>query len=46
MPLEPKHIKNFLKNSANDKFNSELLDLIIKRLNKLCFEECQIDRIG
>ncbi len=45
MPLEPNHLANFLGNTVNDKFNSELLDLIIKRINKLCFEECQIDRI-
>jgi hypothetical protein len=45
MPLEPNHIIKFLGNTVNDKFNSELLDLVIKRINKLCFEECQIDRI-
>jgi len=45
MPLDPNHIINFLGNTINDKFNSELLDLIIKRIHKLCFEECQIDRI-
>ncbi|MFX0072787.1 MAG: hypothetical protein ACFFAO_17025 [Candidatus Hermodarchaeota archaeon] len=45
MPLEPKHVINFLEDSTNDKFNSELLDLLIKRINRLCFEECQIDRI-
>lgn len=45
MPLEPNHLIKFLGNTINDKFNSELLDLIIKRINKLCFEECQIDRI-
>ena len=45
MPLEPNHIVKFLGNTVNDKFNSELFDLIIKRINKLCFEECQIDRI-
>ncbi|MFX1442100.1 MAG: hypothetical protein ACFFHV_01690 [Promethearchaeota archaeon] len=45
MPLEPNHISKFLGNTINDKFNSELLDLIIKRIHKLCFEECQIDRI-
>ena len=28
------------------KFNAELLDLLIKRINKLCFEECQVDRIS
>ena len=45
MPIEPKHLTRFFKNNANDKFNSELYDLLIKRINKLCFEECQIDRI-
>lgn len=45
MPLEPKHILKLLEKSTNEKFKSELLELMIKRINKLCFEECQIDRI-
>ena len=45
MPLEPRHIIEFIGDAPNDKFNSELLDLLIKRVNKLCFDECQIDRI-
>ena len=44
MPLEPDHITSFLDDPTNDKFNYELLDLLIKRIDKLCFEECQIDR--
>jgi len=38
MPLEPRHIIDFLGDATNDKFNSELLDLLIKKVNKLCFE--------
>ncbi len=45
MPIEPDHILKFLEDPLNEKFNSELIDLLIKRINKLCFEECQIDRI-
>ena len=45
MPLEPRHIIEFLGDATNDKFNSELLGYLIKRVNKLCFDECQIDRI-
>ena len=45
MPIEHDHILKFLDDPLNDKFNSELIDLLIKRINRLCFEECQIDRI-
>ena len=45
MPIEHDHIIKFLDDPLNEKFNSELIDLVIKRINKLCFEECQIDRI-
>ncbi len=45
MPIIPDHILKFLGNNANDKLNTELVDLLIKRINKLCLEECQIDRI-
>ena len=45
MPLEPKHILDFLEDTVNDKFNSEIINLLLKRLNELCFQECQIDRI-
>ncbi|MFW9898880.1 MAG: hypothetical protein ACFFDO_06435 [Candidatus Thorarchaeota archaeon] len=46
MPLDPNHLINFLKNISNDKFSSEMLFLLINRIDKLCFEECQIDRIA
>ena len=46
MPLDPKHIINFLENTSNDKFNSQLLHLLLNKIDKLCFEECQIDRIA
>lgn len=46
MPLDPNHLINFLENISNDKFSSEMLFLLINRIDKLCFEECQIDRIA
>ncbi|MFX1327667.1 MAG: hypothetical protein ACFE91_05915 [Promethearchaeota archaeon] len=45
MPLQPSHILKFLDNEADSKAKSELIDLLRKRIDKLCFEECQIDRI-
>ncbi len=45
MPLLPEHISSFLDTETDSKFKSELLDLLNLRINKLCFEECQIDRI-
>jgi len=45
MPFQPDHIAKFLDNETDSKFKSELLDLLNSRINKLCFEECQIDRI-
>jgi hypothetical protein len=45
MPLEEKHILKFLDNPVNERFSSELLDLVIDRINSLCFKECQVDRI-
>jgi len=45
MPLEPEHINRFLENDSDMKTRSELIDLLNKRINKLCFEECQVDRI-
>jgi len=47
MPLQPDHIKKFLMEKTSfTKSKNDLLDLMIKRVNKLCFEECQIDRIS
>ena len=46
MPLDPEHIEKFLENTSNDKLNTELLYMLIKRIDKLCFEECEIDRIA
>ncbi len=45
MPLEPEHINRFLENDSDMKSRSELIDLLNKRIYKLCFEECQVDRI-
>ncbi|MFX0187929.1 MAG: hypothetical protein ACFE8A_09345 [Candidatus Hodarchaeota archaeon] len=46
MPLDPNHLIKFFENISNDKFSSEMLFLLINRIDKLCFEECQIDRIA
>ena len=46
MPLEENHILKFLDNPVNERFNSEMMDLLIKRINDLCFKECQVDRIA
>lgn len=46
MPIQPEHITNFLNSDSESKFKSELMDLLIKRINQLCFQECQIDRIA
>ncbi|MFX1572616.1 MAG: hypothetical protein ACFFB0_07700 [Promethearchaeota archaeon] len=45
MPLQPNHIANFLENESDSKYKSELLDLLNLRIKKLCFEECERDRI-
>ncbi|MFW9945594.1 MAG: hypothetical protein ACFFDX_02080 [Candidatus Odinarchaeota archaeon] len=45
MPLQEEHINKFLENDSDMKTRSELIDLLNKRINKLCFEECQVDRI-
>jgi len=46
MPLEEEHILKFLDNPVNERFNSELLGLLIDNINDLCFKECQVDRIA
>ncbi len=45
MPLQPEHILNYLANESETKYKSDLIDLLMNRIDKLCFEECQIDRI-
>lgn len=45
MPLQPEHIDRFLEHESETKNKFELLDLLNKRINRLCFEECQVDRI-
>ena len=45
MPLQPSHISKFLDNESETKFKSELIDLLIKRIRILCFDECERDRI-
>ena len=46
MPLTPDDIIKFLDNESETKFKSELLDLLRKRIDNLCFNECQVDRIS
>ncbi len=45
MPLQPDHIDKFLEEEIDSKFKSELLELLRKRIDALCFKECEIDRI-
>jgi len=45
MPLTPDKILKFLDNESETKFKSELLDLLRKRIDKLCLDECEKDRI-
>ena len=45
MPLEAEKIISFLEREVDSKFQLELLELLKTRIQKLCFEECQIDRI-
>ncbi|MBY9014334.1 MAG: hypothetical protein KGD68_01450 [Candidatus Lokiarchaeota archaeon] len=45
MPLQPEHIAKFFDEDTDTKFKTELLELLRKRIDKLCFKECEIDRI-
>ena len=45
MPLQPENINKFLENDSDTKNRAELIELLNKRITKLCFEECQVDRI-
>lgn len=46
MPLTAHHLRNLLKETQLDKEIDELTELMVKRINQLCFEDCQIDRIA
>ncbi|MFX0104993.1 MAG: hypothetical protein ACFE75_05850 [Candidatus Hodarchaeota archaeon] len=46
MPLHPEHIKKYLNDESEPKNKSELLGFLTQRIDELCFEECQIDRIA
>jgi len=46
MPLTSYHLRKLLKDSQLDKEIDELTELMVKRINQLCFEDCQIDRIA
>ncbi len=45
MPLQPEHIAKFLDEDVDVKFKTELLELLRKNIDRLCFKECEIDRI-
>ena len=45
MPLKPAHIAKFLDEDVDVKFKTELLELLRKNIDRLCFKECEIDRI-
>jgi len=45
MPLQPEHIAKFLDENVDVKFKTELLKLLRERIDRLCFKECEIDRI-
>lgn len=45
MPLSLDHIIRYLDFESDIKIKSELIEILRKRIDKLCFEECQIDRI-
>jgi hypothetical protein len=45
MPLQPEHIANFFDEDVDAKFKTELLELLRERIDRLCFKECEIDRI-
>ena len=44
-PLQPEHIANFFDDDVDAKFKTELLELLRERIDRLCFKECEIDRI-
>ncbi|MFX1277273.1 MAG: hypothetical protein ACFFBP_08610 [Promethearchaeota archaeon] len=45
MSLEPKHIIKYLDKSTIEKNRSEILNLVIERIDQLCFGTCQLDRV-
>ena len=45
MPLQPEHIAKFIGEDVDLKFKTELLELLRERIDRLCFKECEIDRI-
>ncbi len=44
-PLQPEHIAKFLDEDVETKFKTELLEILRERIDRLCFKECEIDRI-
>ncbi|MEE9378996.1 MAG: hypothetical protein V3V33_13270 [Candidatus Lokiarchaeia archaeon] len=45
-PLNEEHILKYLNNESDTKSKSELINLLKTRIDKLCFEECERDRIA
>lgn len=46
MPLNNGDILKFIEDPSNEKNTEELMELLIKRIDRLCFEQCQVDRIA
>jgi len=46
MPLQPDHILKYLYSESDTKNKSELVELLRNTIDKLCFEDCQLDRIA
>jgi len=46
MPLQPDHILKYLYSESDTKNKSELIELLRNTIDKLCFEDCQLDRIA
>jgi len=46
MPLHSSDIIRYLDNESDTKNKAELIDLLRNTIDKLCFEECQPDRIA
>lgn len=45
MPLTPEHLDKYITSESDSKTKAELLELLNERIRKLCFEDCERDRI-
>jgi len=46
MPLKEEHILKYLNTESDTKNKSELIDLLRNTIDKLCFDDCERDRIA